>query len=400
MKKKLLLLLAIILILCGGCVSVSSEPEETVSLPEEVTSSESSSEEEIPEPPEDIITEATLVAVGDNLIHDVIYYQAAKRTDDGSYDFIPVYEQVKEQISGADLAYINQETQMAGSMEPSTYPMFNTPVEMAKNLAELGFDVINLANNHMLDKGVQGLGETIELLRKTEGISAIIGAYDRSGEYGEPVIIEKNDIKFGFVGFAQQTNGLRLPKDYENMIIYTDNTDEMYNRIQMLRDEADVVIVSVHWGDEGFNKPNKYQRELAQQFADWGVDIVIGTHPHVLQPVEYLNGENGSTTIVFYSLGNFVSAQIDPANLIGGVAKITAEKNHTTGEITLSVPEMDFVITHYGSGFRDLHLIPLENYTDELAAQHGVVLKYGKTFNLDYIRNFISETVDSRFLSQ
>lgn len=397
MKKFLLCLSASVIFLSFcGCDSPSLPQQEEPPSPLESVSIT----EEIPEPPEDIITKATLLAVGDNLIHDVIYYQAARRTDDGSYDFMPVYEQIKERISEANLAYINQETPMAGSMEPSSYPMFNTPPEMAASLAELGFDVVNLANNHMLDKGVLGLFETIELLRSTEGISAIIGAYDNTEGYGSPVVIEKNDIKFGFVGFTQQTNGLRLPKDNSNMIIYTNNTDEMHRQIQNLKAEADVVIVSVHWGDEGLNQPNKYQRELAQQFSDWGVDIVIGTHPHVLQPVEYLSSENGGNTLVFYSLGNFVSAQIDPANLIGGVAQITVTKNHTTGEITISVPELDFVITQYGLGFSNLHLVTLENYTEEQAAQHGIVLKYGKTFSLDYIRNFISQTIDSQFLPQ
>lgn len=402
MKKRLFWLSAIIIIIsaCCGC-SVASEPQEdffsssSSSLPPESVSSA----EEIPEPPEDIISEATFLAVGDNLIHDVIYYQAARRTDDGSYDFLPVYEQIRDKISAADIAYINQETPMAGSLEPSTYPMFNTPPEMAEDLSDLGFDVINIANNHMLDKGIQGLSETIELLKNTDGISAVIGAYDDPEGYGEPVIVEKNDIKFGFVGFTQHTNGLRLPKDNANMIIYTDNTDEMYLRIQELKAASDVVIVSVHWGDEGYNLPNDYQRELARQFADWGVDIVIGTHPHVLQPIEYLSGENGSETLVFYSLGNFVSAQIDPANLIGGIAEITVRKNHTTGEVSVFAPELNFVITQYSTSFSDLHLVDLEDYTEQQAAQHGIVLKYGKKFSLDYIHDFIGETIDSRFLS-
>lgn len=400
MKKMLLRFLSVIIILgCCGCNSQPSAPkEENLPSPESVSVTEEAPAEE--ETPEDIISEATLLAVGDNLIHDVIYYQAAKRTDDGSYDFLPVYEQVREQISAADLAYINQETQMAKSKEPSTYPMFNTPTEMAENLSELGFDVINLANNHMLDKGVSGLRETMELLHATDGISAVIGAYDAPEGYGEPVVIEKNGIKFGFVGFTQHTNGLPLPKDNSGMIVYTDNTDEMHRQIQELKAISDVVIVSVHWGDEGSNKPNDYQRELAKQFADWGVDIVIGTHPHVLQSVEYVANESGGKTLVFYSLGNFVSAQIDPANLIGGIAQITVTKNHTTGEVSVSAPELNFVITQYGSGFRDLHLVPLENYTEEQAAQHGIVLKYGKRFDLDYIKIFIDQTVDSRFLPQ
>ncbi|MBE6899700.1 MAG: CapA family protein [Ruminococcaceae bacterium] len=401
MKKSLLWILSIVLMLIFcGCNSFSAEREQDFYIPEKEPPSVSEPalpEDENEDPPEEVISEATLLAVGDNLIHDVIYYQAGKRADDGSYDFLPVYEDVRELISAADIAYINQETPMAGSMKPSSYPMFNTPAEMAENLSELGFDVINLANNHMLDKGTEGLSETAELLRKTEGISAVIGANFGSEGYGEPAVVEKNGIKFGFVGFTQHTNGLRLPKGRENMIVYTDNTEEMRRLIQKLKASADVAVVSVHWGDEGSNVPNTYQIELAQQFADWGVDIVIGTHPHVIQPVEYVQGENGGETLVFYSLGNFVSAQIEPANLIGAVAQITVTKNQTTGEINISAPKLDFVITQYGYGFADLHLVMLENYSGELAKQHGVVLKYGKEFGPEYIQNFIEETVDSRF---
>lgn len=394
-------LLLVIILICGGCNGpVSAEREKDFTLPEKeplFSPEQDSLKEENQNPPEDVITEATLLAVGDNLIHDVIYYQAKSRTDDGSYDFLPLYEQVKEQISAADIAFINQETPIAGSMEPSTYPMFNTPEEMAENLAELGFDIINLANNHMLDKGIKGLRETIGILRNTEGISAVIGANCGSEENGWSAVIEKNGIKFGFVGFTQHTNGLHLPEEETDMIIYTDNTEEMYNQLQKLKASADVVVVSVHWGDEGSNIPNTYQRELAQQFADWGADIVIGTHPHVLQPVEYVRGEDGGETLVFYSLGNFVSAQIDPENLIGGIAQIAVTKNHTTGEVAISAPKLDFVITHYGFGFSNLHLVKLENYTEEQASQHGIVLKYGKKFGLEYIQNCIEKTIDSRF---
>lgn len=402
MKKSLVRLLSVTLILafCGCSNLLSTEREKDFSSPEKepLSSSEpDSSNDEKPEQPEDIISEATLLAVGDNLIHDVIYYQAKNRTEDESYDFLPVYGRIKEQISAADIAFINQETPIVKSKAPSTYPMFNTPAEMAENLSELGFDVINIANNHMLDKGTEGLRETIGILRNTEGISAVIGANDSPEGFGEPVIIEKNGIRFGFVGFTQHTNGLRLPEDEANMIIYTDNTEEMYNQLQKLKNSADVAVVSVHWGDEGSNKPNAYQRELARKFADWGADIVIGTHPHVIQPVEYIRGENGGETLVFYSLGNFVSAQIEPENLIGGIAQITVTKNHTTGEIAISAPKLDFVITQYGYGFGGLHLVSLENYTEELASQHGIVLKYGKKFGLEYIQNYIEKTVDSRF---
>lgn len=394
--KKLLAVYLVCAIMLSGC---AAQPKPAVSEQEpEEQSSTISSEAEV-QPPEDVITEVKLFAVGDNLIHDVIYQQANARTGGEGYDFLPLYDGVKDRIAAADIAYINQETPLAKSFPPSTYPMFNTPVEMADNLKTLGFDVVNLANNHMLDRGTQGLEETMALLRETQGIT-MIGAYDAQPDYDQVQVVTKNDISFGFTGFTQHTNGLRTPEEKADMVLYTDEFDTIQRQVEAAKKAADVVVVSVHWGEEGTNKTTEYQRMLAQKLADWGVDIIIGTHPHVLQPVEYLTGADGNQTMVIYSLGNFASAQSSPVNMIGGMVDVTITKNQTTGEVAISEPKMSFAITQYGQGFQNLHLVPLEAYTAELAAAHGVAARSGKEFTLDFISGYIRETIDSRFLAE
>lgn len=333
---------------------------------------------------------ATLLAVGDNLIHDVIYQQALTRGEGKEYQFFPVYSAIADTISQADIAYINQETPIASSKSPSSYPLFNSPPELADTLSDIGFDVINLANNHMLDQGVSGLQETVHLLSNNPNFSVI-------GVNSASPIINCNGISFGFVGFTQHTNGISLPKTNSEMIIYTDQLDLIQQQIQEIQNSVDVTVVSVHWGEEGSSAPTPYQKELAQKLTEWGADIIIGTHPHVLQPIEYLTASNGHRSLVMYSLGNFVSAQAERANLVGGIAKLTIEKD-SSEEISIINPHIDFVVTQYGPGYSNLHLVPLEAYTDELATQHGITKRSGQSLSPDYINELIHSVIDPEFL--
>ena len=158
-----------------------------------------------------------MLAVGDNLIHKPIYEQAQSRTKDGSYDFSPVYANLKDLITAADIAVINQETMMSSLHEVSTYPCFNTPTVMAKQLADLGFDVLTIANNHMLDKASKGLISTLDLINSTEGLLAS-GAYHSREEYTDLEIVEVDGITFAFLSFTEHTNGITLPADKEDWI--------------------------------------------------------------------------------------------------------------------------------------------------------------------------------------
>jgi len=366
----------------GELESLSKEEEELEESEADI------SEEAVPEK---IMVSATLTAVGDNLIHDTLYNQALRRTGGERYDFLPVYENVVERIRNADIAVVNQETPMSKSKPPSNYPMFNCPTDMAAQLAELGFDVVNIANNHMLDQSAAGLGETIDLLRDTEGLT-LTGAYLDSSEWNNIAVIEKNGIRFAFLGYTQSTNGIPLPTGKEGMIVFTSNETEIEHQITLAKEQADVVVVSVHWGVEYTHTPTNEQKELAGKLAAWGADIVIGHHPHVIQPYEWIDD-----SLVIYSLGNFVSAQNKPETMIGAMANIKIDMEKNSGEIRISEPEIVPMITHYDAGNYNVRLYSLEQYTQELAASHGVVVSHGKNFSMAFIRETLNEVYGYEF---
>lgn len=374
-------LLAVAL-LCGCTPRTAEVQTPPVQSPPEPEQAEPTYSPQPPAPP----AHATLLAVGDNLIHDVIYWQA--KTDDG-YDFFPAYQAVAPLIKQADLSFINQETPLVAENPPASYPLFNSPAQLADSLQQLGFDIVNLANNHMLDQHAAGLQSTLSLMQEHfEPQGAVIGVN------GAVPVVERNSIRFGFAAFTQHTNGIPLPQDKQEMITYTDQTERMHQQIEQLEQTADLTVVSVHWGEENSTTPTDYQRELAQQLTEWGADLIIGTHPHVLQPVEEITSPNGNRATVLYSLANFISAQVDRANLVGAIAQIEVEKNLDSGEITVHPPQLQPVITCYQSGYAQLHLLPFCDYSGELADRRGQPL------SRDYIRQLVSSVVDPAFLAE
>lgn len=363
-----------------------------------VSSRRSISDESLELSPTQFITTAkrtasvNMLAVGDNLIHKPIYEQAQSRTKDGSYDFSPVYANLKDLITAADIAVINQETMMSSLHEVSTYPCFNTPTVMAKQLADLGFDVLTIANNHMLDKASKGLISTLDLINSTDGLLAS-GAYHSREEYTDLEIVNVNGITFAFLSFTEHTNGITLPTDKEDYAIYLEERDDVRLQVEYADKAADVVVVSMHAGVEYSDEPYYVQTEFAQDVVNWGADLILGTHPHTLQPVEYLTNPEGKEVPVLYSLGNFVSAQNKPKRLIGGMANITFHKDFSTGEVKIDKPLFDIVITHYRAGYSGLKLYRLADYTSSLAASHGV-----GDFTLDFIYDHIRTIIGDEYL--
>lgn len=374
---------------------IEPTPESSLSQPPEKEDADRVEPQPEPEPePEPEPARATLLAVGDNLIHDVLYNQAFRRTGGSGYDFLPVYSAVSSQLAGADIAFINQETMMAGSQPLSNYPAFNSPPALAGQLAKLGFDVVNLANNHMLDVGVSGLEETVSLFDTLPAITRI-GAFHDAQE-SRLRLIEKNGITFAFLGFADYTNASGTMGAPE-MVTYTNQREQMAEQIAAAREAADVVVASVHFGNENTNVPTAAQRDTAQFFCDCGVDIVLGHHSHVIQPVEWLENAQGGRTLVFFSLGNFVSAQRGANNLMGIMSQITVCKQ-PEGKVTVKDPVVTPIVTHYGPGYQELSLCLLKNYTEEQAASHGA-RGFGADFSLQNLHRLLSETIDAKYLA-
>ena len=337
-----------------------------------------------------------MLSVGDNLIHDGIYEQAKKRAGGNGYDFSYCYARVKDTIASADVATINQETIVAKSYAPSGYPLFNSPQELGQTVVDTGFDVVNLANNHMLDKTSKGLAEAIDFWDAT-GL-ARTGAYKDTQDLESVEYIEKNGLKIGLVGITQYTNGLTLPSDSPLQYILTSDEATIERKIKAAKAQCDVVLVNVHWGSEYTTTPAQEQRNLAKKMADWGANVIIGHHPHVLQPVEWIENSDGTRTLVAYSLGNFISQQNTAARVIGGMLHYDITKDFETGKVTVSNVRFETIVTHYVSGSHDVQIYPLSQYSDTLAKKQAARIKQSD-FSVAYIENFVKEVIPEEFLS-
>lgn len=371
----------------GGAQEVSaSAAEESSSVPEPESEPE-------PEP-----STVSFVAVGDNLIHDAIYSQASKRAGGEGYDFTFAYQEIAPLIEGHDIAFYNQETPLASAIAPlSSYPMFNSPTELGDYMQSLGFNVVTHANNHMLDQGEAGLIATMDYWDSTDAL--MVGPYRSEADMDKVATITKNGITFAFIATTYGTNGLSLPAGSELRYILDSETDEIKRQIEMAREVADFVVVTPHWGLENTFDASPQQMELAQQMADWGADLIVGMHSHTIQPVEWLTAADGRRTLVFYSLGNLISAMHGAYNMTSLLADLEITKDPSTGETTITKAEVLPLVTHFDSGVANVAVWPLSTYTPEMAARHGVTA-FDSSFSYDYILNSCSQVIDPQFWSE
>lgn len=332
------------------------------------------------EPPEETKDRiVSFVGVGDNLIHEMIYVEADKAAGsekDGSYDFTGMYTQVKQDITKADLAYIDQESILGGDdLGISGYPTFNSPAAVADAVADTGFDLVNTANNHCLDMYQTGIDTSSAIWAKQKGIITA-GTYTSSEDRAKIRTIERNGIKFSFLAYTYGTNGIEPPHEYS--VAYFDE-EQIKEDVAAAKKISDVVIVSAHWGDENVSAPTQFQKKYAQLFADLQVDVVIGEHPHVIQPVTWVEGKEGNKTLVVYSLGNFLSGMLDVDNVLSGMIKFDFVKHEDSGKITVENVKWEPLITHYSGDAKDIlntrkdfKVYKLRDYRADLAKQHGL----------------------------
>lgn len=311
-----------------------------------------------------------IVAVGDNLIHKEI--DVTVQREDGSYYFDDIYAPVKGIISSADVAILNQEVPCAGNQYGITgYPTFNAPTEVLDTAARLGFDVLTLATNHALDKGETGLVNTLDYLHTNYPDILTTGTASSYEEYMTIPIIEVQGIKIAVLNYTYGTNDIPLPNSYcVNMLSDRSKIEE---DIRRAGEQADFVIVAPHWGNEYQLKPSTEQRQLAQFFADCGADLIIGTHPHVVQPMEWVTSADGREVLVYYSLGNFVSAQAQLPRALGGMAKVTLEA--VDGDVHICYSTLDFTVTFFTAEnwiFDNFRVYMLRDFPMELLKSYGI----------------------------
>lgn len=277
-------------------------------------------------------TTITIGSVGDVLLHSRVYKKA--QTPKG-YDFIPQLEAVESLLQAPDFMMANQES-MPGGIELglSTYPQFNSPHEIVSDLQSLGVDMLIGANNHTLDRGVAAVESALDFYDEI-GME-YVGVYRDTEDRLRDRIMTVDGIDLGVLAYTYGTNGIPIPSGYENIVALID-PNRIENDVKHLRDKVDVLIVHMHWGAEYENEPNDEQRHLAEQLSEWGVDVIFGHHPHVLQPIEVITQESGYETTVFYSLGNFISSQDFGLTDIGGVATLDITKRTKGDAVTIEV---------------------------------------------------------------
>ena len=353
--------------------------------------------EESQKPP---FRKVSFVAVGDNIVHSTVLADAvdnAKGTDE-QYDFKPSFDNVKDIIAGADLAYINQESPFAGAERNYTgYPMFNSPDKVGIDLMELGFDIINLANNHMLDRYAAGYQRTIDFWKEQENVT-YIGGYENQEDFNNIRVIEKNGISIALLSYTYGTNGINLDRGSEMVIPLCDEsgTADIDRQTKLARDMADIVMVSVHWGHEDWFKPSDLQKNQMQIMVNNGVDVIIGTHPHVLQPMEWQQRPDGGKTLVIYSLGNFLSGMLYVRNMVGGIAGFDIVK--AGDEAFISQPYFIPTVCHYNTSWRKFKIYRFSEYTEELFNQHRTVRVSDPGKNIGYMRDIIDNAIPKEFL--
>ena len=296
--------------------------------------------EDIPKPVVEENT-ASLIMVGDALIHGAIYDNVRS----SGYDFKPIFSEVRNVFDDYELKFYNQETILGGTeLGLSSYPQFNSPQQVGDAFMDMGFNLVSLATNHTLDRGVSTGWKTIQRSReywnKQENVIAA-GSYSTQEEKDKIIVKEVNGIKYGFLAYTTLTNGLVRPKGKDYYLdVYSNELAK--KDIEKLKDKVDLLIVSMHWGIEYSHTACKEQKDIAKYLSDLGVNVIIGTHSHVVQPIEFVGD-----TLVIYSLGNFISSQIGVEKLTGLVASIDIKKTTVDGKVSLELvnPKADLVYT-------------------------------------------------------
>lgn len=335
-KNALIISLFLFLILCL-CIFFLSGKDKAIEVPKEnIPNVEVKDDEKSPK-----VYEVKMIMVGDALIHDRLYNTV--RNEDGSYDFKPTIQYIKPIITKYDLKYYNQETILGGAkLGYSSYPQFNSPNEVGDAFLDAGFNLVSLATNHTMDKGERGVLNSVNYWKSKKNV-VYSGQWSSWDERNEVHVYDINGISYAFFSYTTWTNGLETPngKEYLNNV-YSD--EKAANDISKIRDLVDVVIVAMHWGTEYSLDVSSSQEYIANYLAGLGVDLIIGSHPHVVEPVEYIN--NGKTFVI-YSLGNFLSAQYGIDRLTGLMVEVTIKKVvDVDGKITVSIESPKAELTY------------------------------------------------------
>ena len=327
--------------------------------------------------------EVSIIMVGDILLHSPV--EDAARDENGDYNFDFIFSNMKDEIEGADIAIVNQEVIIGGEeLGVSGYPSFNAPYEIGDSLVNAGFDVICHGTNHALDKGKRGIINTLNYWEENHPDITVVGINGTSQQQDSVSIVEKKGIKFAILNYTYGTNGIPLPSDMPYAVDMLDEK-KVKKDLEYAEENADFTIVCPHWGTEYRLDADDYQKWWTDIFRDGGADLIIGTHPHVIEPVEfiedeeagYINNHGDGDMLVYYSLGNFVSWTSSTGagvtnRMVGGMAKVKVGKDDLE-EVCVEDFGIEAVVCHLEKGYEGVTVYPLSEYTDEMALRNEIV---------------------------
>lgn len=367
----------------------------------------------------------TLMAVGDNLLHMGIVNTGKQADGSRNYDFL--FDGIRSFLGQADIKIINQETILGGNqLGFHGYPLFNSPSEVSDAIAKAGFNVVLQATNHTSDQGLNGIEHCLELW-KTHPEVLVAGLhapyvsdsevnselYPQASLQSRIPFIEINGCTFAFLNYTYGPNSASVSSAVADRLDLLCTVDEATRRIdfitlnpQVLTDIAqarliaDIVIVCPHWGIEYATVPSAVQEQFAMQMTEAGADVIIGTHPHVVQPVTWIEAENGNRALCYYSLGNYVSTQKNPKSMLEGLAWITFHVSQYGISISEESTGIVPLVCHYISGpVRLKNVYLLEDYTENLAQSHGIISYGGVSFHLSSLQKWSDEILGNWVLT-
>ncbi|SUM58989.1 putative polyglutamic acid capsule biosynthesis protein [Staphylococcus petrasii] len=352
----------------------------------------------------DTSEKASVVAVGDNLIHPVVYNDAQRQ--DGSFDFTPMYQHIKKDIQQPDLAFVNQESPLGGDDRPfSGFKQFNTPSRIAHDVVNTGFDIVNAANNHVLDQGDEGVHNNIQTWKHYKDKALFTGVFDSEKEAQGIHTITSNGIKVSVLSYTYGTNDMTSKYPYT---VKTFDEQTIKHDVRKAKKESDIVMVSAHWGNENHLQPNKTQQKYAQLFANEGVDVVIGTHPHVIQPIEWVKSQTSDhKTLVAYSLGNFLNGQYGGNENNQLLGRINFDIVKTPKDAHVEHVTWTSMVNHYEQANpynkntrQNFRIYNLDDYNEQLAQKHGLRYDPKSEWNVHHLQDVTKQVIDNQFLNE
>lgn len=383
MPTLIAILVISIVCLVGLSISLSacSKGKEASSDNVSIEETESTTVEETTTTPPDVTVD--IMMVGDILAHEGVYNSGLQA--DGTYNFDHLFKNIKSDISAADIRIVNQETILGGvELGLSGYPCFNSPYEIGVAEAKAGFNVILHATNHTLDKGLTGVENCLNFWKTNYPEMAVLGINETEEDYNDIYVYNKDGFKIAILNYTYGTNGIAIPASKPYIVNMLD-VDKITQDVTKAKEIADMVVVCPHWGTEYVYEPDSNQKYWTNLFLKLGVDVVIGAHPHVMEPVETLTRDDGHQMVVYYSLGNFVSNQDKMPRMLGGMAKVTLVKSGTDNSCYVKQYSYTPIVTQKLFGTSLITSYKLSDYNDTLASENAIRKDSGNSeFSLSY----------------